>query len=77
MDDKIHVETRKEQEFFFLERLFKTQIPKNMLSPDLIGLLEKNDIKIDNVALSDNVKKEALFDFGQKENELVLKKIKK
>ena len=76
-DDKIHVETKKRQDGFFLERLLNTQIPMYMLSYDLVALLEGNYVPINKVALEDGVRRESSFDFNQEENELVLKKVKK
>ena len=76
-DDKIHIEAKEKQHFFFLEDLLETQIPLYLIPNDLRELIKSNYREIETVSLEDDVKKEAIFDFEYKNDDMVFKKIKK
>lgn len=77
-DDKMHINVNKKQNFYFIEELLNTRIPRYMLSKELVELINKTDINIEEILFDDDVDKRSKYDFhDEKEKGLVFKKVKK
>ncbi len=76
-DDKMHVNVNKKQNFYFIQELLNTKIPRYMLSKELVELIDKTDINVENIFFDDDVNRRSRYDFASVEDKgLVFKKIK-